>query len=147
MCVHEVRGSKSRGETSYERGVAMPMFLGATSKVILAQLPARMLKAVYLTNAQTIHRVLKVRDWNEFKGQIKDIRGAGFALTKSEVARGRVGLAAPIARNGQAFASISLVGTGKGWDKKKVDGFVRHVRDAANQISQALSRETTVISR
>ena len=43
MCVHQVRGDKSRGETSYERGVAMPMFLGATSKVILAQLPDRTL--------------------------------------------------------------------------------------------------------
>lgn len=147
MCVHEVRGRKSRGETSYERGVAMPIFIGATSKVILAQLPARMLKAIYLANEKTIHRVLRTRDWNDFKAQIKDIRRAGFALTKSEVARGRVGLAAPITRSGQAFASISLIGTGNGWDKKKIDSFVRHVRDAAAQISQALSQEGAVISR
>lgn len=46
MCVHQVRGGKSRGETSYERGVAMPIFLGATSKVILAQLPVRVLKSI-----------------------------------------------------------------------------------------------------
>ena len=147
MCVHEVRGNKSREETSYERGVAMPMFLGATSKVILAQLPDRMLKAIYLANEKTIHRVLRTRDWSEFKAQIKEIRRAGFALTKSEVARGRVGLAAPIARNGQAFASISLVGSGHRWDKRKTDRFIQHVRDAADQISQALSREAAVISR
>ena len=147
MCVHEVRGSKFSGVTSYERGVAMPLFLGATSKAILAQMPTRLLKAVYLTNAQTIHRVLRVRDWNEFKAQIKDIRDAGFALTKSEIARGRVGLAAPIARNGMPCASISLIGIGKDWDEEKVHGYVRRVRDAAEKISKALSRKAAVISR
>ena len=147
MCVHEVRGAKFCGATSYERGVAMPLFLGATSKVILAQLPTRLLKAVYLTNARTIHRVLRVRDWSEFKEQIKAIRDAGFALTESEVARGRVGLAAPIARNGKPCASISLIGTGKDWDKEKVDGYVHRVRDAAEKISKALSRQAAVISR
>jgi DNA-binding IclR family transcriptional regulator len=147
MCVHQVSGRKSRGATSYERGVAMPIFLGATSRVILAQLPARALKAIYLANEKTIHRVWGARDWNDFHAQIKDIRRAGYALTKSEVARGRVGLAAPIARNGQALASISLVASAAAWDKKKIDGFARHVRDAAARISRALARETAIISR
>jgi DNA-binding IclR family transcriptional regulator len=147
MCVHQVSGRKSRGETSYERGVAMPIFLGATSRVILAQLPARALKAIYLANETTIHRVWRARDWKDFQAQIKDIRGAGYALTKSEVGRGRIGLAAPIARNGQPLASISLVGAGNGGDTKKFDGFARHVRDAAARISQSLARETAIISR
>lgn len=147
MCVHELRGTKFRGKTSYERGAAMPIFLGATSKVILAQLPIRMLKAIYLANEKTIRRASRSRDWNGFESEIKGIRSAGFALTKSEVARGRVGLAAPIARNGQAFASISLVGDRKNWDAKKIDNFTVHVRDAAAQISRALSREAAIISR
>jgi DNA-binding IclR family transcriptional regulator len=147
MCVHEVRGSKFCGATSYERGVAMPLFLGATSKVILAQLPTRLLKAVYRGNAPTIHRVLRVRDWSEFKGHIKAIRDAGFALTESEIARGRVGLAAPIARNGKPCASISLIGAGKDWNKKRVDGYVHRVRAAAETISKALSRKAAVVSR
>ena len=113
MCVHQVSGIKSRGETSYERGVAMPIFLGATSRVILAQLPVLLSKTIYLANESTIRRVWGTRNW-KLQAQIKDIRGAGYALTKSEVARGRVGLAAPIARNGQALASISLVGSGNG---------------------------------
>jgi DNA-binding IclR family transcriptional regulator len=147
MCVHEVRGSKFRGKAGYERGVAMPIFLGATSKVILAQLPVRMLKGIYLANEKTIRRVSRSHDWSGFEAEIKGIRNAGYALTKSEVARGRVGLAAPIARNGQAFASISLVGDRKDWNQKKIENFVAHVRDAAAQISRALSRETAIISR
>ena len=57
MCVYDVRGEKSRGQTSYERGVAMPMFLGATSKVILAQLPDRALRSVYLANEKRHSRI------------------------------------------------------------------------------------------
>jgi DNA-binding IclR family transcriptional regulator len=148
MCVQEARGSKFRGQIGYERGVTMPLFIGATSKVILAQLPDRQLKSVYLDNGEIIHRVLRASNWHEFRAQIKDIREAGYALTRGEVAANRVGLAVPIARNGKAFASISLVGTGKMWDdKKKVEAFIRHVRAAAAQISRALARQSPVVSR
>ncbi|MEH2479841.1 DNA-binding IclR family transcriptional regulator [Nitrobacteraceae bacterium AZCC 2146] len=57
-CVHEIQDDKSKQTTSYERGVAMPLFLGATSKVILANLPDRTSKSVYLANEETIRRVL-----------------------------------------------------------------------------------------
>ena len=39
---------------SYERGMEMPIFLGATSKVILAHLPDRILKKTYLNHESTI---------------------------------------------------------------------------------------------
>jgi len=144
MCVHELRGRKS-GETGYGRGVSMPMFLGATSKSILAQLPPRTLKAVYLANEETIRRVLQIRDWNQFRANVKEIRRAGFVMSKSEVTKGRIGIAAPITRNGQPFASISLAGTG--WSKKKIDSYIPLVCDAAAQISKSLSREAAIISR
>jgi DNA-binding IclR family transcriptional regulator len=125
----------------------MPIFLGATSKVILAQLPVRMLKAIYLANERTIRRTSRFRDWGGFEAEIKEIRSAGYALTRSEVARGRVGLAAPIVRNGQAFASISLVADRRDWEPRKINNFIVHVRDAAAQISRALSRQAAIISR
>jgi DNA-binding IclR family transcriptional regulator len=62
MRVHEITGAQPRGTTSYERGVAMPMFLGATSKVILANRPDRTLKSAYLANDEAIRRTLKVPD-------------------------------------------------------------------------------------
>lgn len=148
MCVHEVRGSKFRGQIGYERGVMMPLFVGATSKVILAQLPERQLKSLYLGNGEIIHRVLRAQNWYEFRARIKDIRDAGYALTRGEALPNRVGLAVPISRGGKAFASISLVGTGKLWDdKKKVDDFLRKMRAAAAQISRELARQAPIVSR
>jgi DNA-binding IclR family transcriptional regulator len=147
MCVHERHGSKPHAPTSYQRGVAMPMFLGATSKVILAHLPDRTLKATYLDNEATIRKVLKTRDWQGFKEQLKEIRRAGFALTDSEVAEGRIGLAAPIARNDQVVASISLVVSTNRVGRRKVETFVPQVLAAAAEISRAASRETPLVSR
>lgn len=147
MCVHELRGEKSRGQTSYERGVAMPMFLGATSKVILAQLPDRALRSIYLANEKRIRKLLRIRDWSEFKSELREIRRAGFALTDSEVAEGRVGLAAPIARNGHVAACLSLIVDGDGWDKRKVSAFIPDVVAAAGRISRSLGKAVRVISR
>lgn len=147
MCVHEFHGSRPHAPTSYERGVAMPTFLGATSKILLAHLPDRTLKATYLANEKTIRRVLRARDWPAFKDQLREIRRAGYALTDSEVAAGRMGLAAPIARDGQVIASVSLVISTARASRSRVAGFVPHVLEAAGRISRALSRERPVVSR
>lgn len=146
MCVHEVQGDMPH-TTSYERGVAMPMFLGATSKVILANLPDRTLKSVYLANEATIRRVLKVRDWKTFKDQFREIRKAGYALTDAEVAAGRIGLAAPISRDGQVIAGISLVAVPSKTDRTKIGNYIPNVIEAAAAISAALSNETPVVTR
>lgn len=147
MCVFEVHGSEPHLSTSYERGVAMPMFLGATSKVIMANLPDRALKAIYLSNEQTIHQLLHVDNWPQFKEEIRSIKRAGYAMTDSEVAQGRIGLAAPISRDQQVVAGISLVAVPNTTERKKMDGFVAHVVEAAKKISVALSKEASIVPR
>src|SRR5215475_13135108 len=47
MCVHQVMGRGPQEPVSYERGRLMPLFRGATSKIILAHLPARTLKSLF----------------------------------------------------------------------------------------------------
>lgn len=144
MCIHEVRGKMS-GETGYGRGVATPMFLGATSKAILAQVSPRTLKAVYLENEQTIRKVQHIPDWKQFRALIREIRRAGFVVTKSEIKKGRIGISAPITWNGKLGASITLSGTG--WSQKQIPKYVEYVCGAATKISKALTREGTIISR
>ena len=146
MCVHEVHGNKPHAPTSYERGVAMPMFLGATSKVILAHLPDRALRGIYLANERTIRKSRQTKDWNEFRAQLKEIRQAGFAFTDSEVAKGRIGIAAPIIRDGQAIASLSLVVAAAG-ARKKAPSFTPHVLAAAKRLSRDLAVHRTIIKR
>lgn len=147
MCVHEVEGNEPHEASSYERGVAMPMFLGATSKVILANLPDRTLRSAYLDNEETIKKTLKVSDWKAFKEQFRDIKRAGYALTDSEVAKGRIGLAAPISRGGQVVAGISLVSIPRKTEKARINEYIASVKFAAGMISEGLSTEPQAAPR
>src|SRR5215475_1244455 len=56
MCVHQVMGRGPQEPVSYERGRLMPLFRGATSKIILACLPARTLKSLFAHDATEIAR-------------------------------------------------------------------------------------------
>lgn len=144
MCVHEVHGAKAV-PSGYGRGVEMPIFAGATSKAILAQLSARALKSLYLENHVAIRRRLKIRDWNEFAAIVKQIRKAGYVVTKGEVTANRVGIAAPITRHGRPVASLTL--SGNKWGERRIAEAVPVVRKAADEISASLSRDRTLISR
>src|SRR5437764_1500233 len=54
MCVHQVLRRGPQQPVSYERGRLMPLFRGATSKIILAHLPARTLKSLFEQNSAEI---------------------------------------------------------------------------------------------
>lgn len=109
MCVHQEHGTGPHPITTYERGVAMPLFAGASSKVVLAHLEDRALKRIYLDNEDTIRARLGHGDWKAFKAEVRAIRKAGVVETASEVAQGRVGIAAPVVVNKQVIAGVSLV--------------------------------------
>jgi DNA-binding IclR family transcriptional regulator len=147
MCVHEVQGQKPHAPTSYERGVAMPLFLGATSKLILAYLPDRTLKSTYLANEAAIRKVAKLQTWPEFKAHLKAIRRDGYAWTDSEVAKGRTALAAPILRDDQIVAGISLVIASKSLHGRKIEQFLPELFAAAKRISRSFSNEKPVLTR
>ena len=103
LCVHQVG-------VSYERGRPMPLFRGATSKIILAHLPPRDLHRLY-----EIHRVpiasAKLGDaWEPFRNAMARMRRAGHAITHAEVDPGCVGIAVPILDDHRrALASLSYV--------------------------------------
>lgn len=147
MCVHEEHGDEPHASTTYERGVAMPMFLGATSKVILSNLPERSLRTVYLGNEDQIRDAAGVRDWPEFKEQIRLIRKAGFAKTDSEVAPGRVGIAAPVSRAGLVVAGISLVLVPDAQQRNHLKAYADCVVSAAARLTSALTDTPVVGSR
>lgn len=139
MCVHEVRGDAPYAETTYERGVAMPMFVGASSKAIMAFLPDRQLKTVYLANEAVI-RASGPATWPEFKAHLREIRRRGYALTDSEVAKGRIGLAAPVFLDDQVIAGLSLVVTAAVMTRADVEALVPPLVDAARAVTDGMSR-------
>ena len=96
MCVHQVLGRGPQEPVSYERGRLMPLFRGATSKIILAHLPPRALKSLFEQDGAEIAAAGFGRTWDEFRSSLGAIRRDGFIVTRGEIDAGRVGIGVPV---------------------------------------------------
>src|ERR1700680_926097 len=109
MCVHQIMGRGPQQPVSYERGRLMPLYRGATSKIILAHLPPRTLKALFAHDAGEIVDAGLGASWEEFRRGLAAIRRAGVSVSRGEIDPGRVGVAAPIFdRERAVLGSLSL---------------------------------------
>jgi DNA-binding IclR family transcriptional regulator len=109
MCVHQIMGRGPQAPVSYERGRLMPLFRGATSKIILAHLRSRTLKALFTREAAEIAAAGLGGSWEEFRRGLAAIRRAGVCVSHGEIDAGRVGIAAPVFdRERTVLGSLSI---------------------------------------
>lgn len=110
LCVHEVAEADGQTRVSYERGRPMPLFEGATSKIMLAHLPARDLRRLYDTRRAQIRAAGFGEAWEGFRNAMARMRRAGHAVTHAEVDPGRIGIAVPILEDQRrVLGSLSYV--------------------------------------
>jgi DNA-binding IclR family transcriptional regulator len=139
MCVHQEEGRAPHAPTSYQRGAAMFLFRGATSKVILAHLSERSLRTLFHKHKAAIGYDTLYSSWRELRDDLKLIREQGYAFTSSEVTPGVAGVAAPIFVGAQAVASLSLVTREKRADAVFVQKAAQALQRASARISDALA--------
>lgn len=109
MCIADA-ASTDAVHTSYERGRPRPLTQGATSKVILAQLSTRRLRRLLANDAFTKGGGPFPLSETAFREDLAAIRRQGFSVTRGEVDKGMVGIAAPVSVSEVALtASVSLV--------------------------------------
>jgi DNA-binding IclR family transcriptional regulator len=148
MCVYEERGPQSRARSYYERGVAMPLFIGAASKVILAHLDERTLRRTYLEHRAQIREATGCEDLKSFRAELRGIRNQGYAVTTAELGPGRVGFAAPLLVDGVLAAALSLGGLQAArLDAGARKRYAERVAAAAARISRAISKRGTWVPR
>ena len=141
MCVLAFAGSRAPTAISYERGRPMPMFRGATSKIILAYLPRRTLKRLYDANSDEIHEALLVKDWRSFLECLRTLRRRGFCMSESEVDRNIVGFAAPIFDGGDNItASLTIVGRASDTSIAEIARLEALVQSASRAVTARLSQ-------
>jgi DNA-binding IclR family transcriptional regulator len=108
MCVADWQSAENGVHTSYERGRPRPLTRGATSKVILAQLPTRRL--VKLLENTPPEAAPLTRHAAKFREELAAIRKRGYAITHGEVDKKIVGVAAPVSVPERGLlGSLSLV--------------------------------------
>ncbi len=110
VCIHQVVGRGPQAPISYERGRPMPLFRGATSKIILAHLPLRTRQALYAAHAREARSAGLGATYDQFARSLRTLRRTGAAVTSGEVDRGRVGIAAPVfGAGGMVLGSLTFV--------------------------------------
>ena len=95
LCVHQ-ETSVSWIHSSYERGRAMPIAFGATSRVILAHLKAPQLRQVYSAQPREFSHAGGEKNFDQLQEELRKIRKQGYCLSQGEVTPGVVGIAAPV---------------------------------------------------
>lgn len=140
LCVDSVSSTKSP-ISSYPRGRPMPLGRGAIARSIIAFLPRRRLIPL-IEGALEEYRAMGLGESVEdVMESLRRVRKAGCAVAFGEVTPGVVGIAAPIFDAGQSpVASICITIKGNLVDGTAIDQISRGVREAASEISEALTR-------
>jgi DNA-binding IclR family transcriptional regulator len=109
MCIHQVKGKNPALSVSYERGRAMPLYRGATSKIILAYLPQPQLKQLWATERRTLVAAGLPDDFTQLGKALRAIREVGHCITEGEVDSDAVGFAVALRDGEHLLGSLSVV--------------------------------------
>jgi DNA-binding IclR family transcriptional regulator len=133
VTVHHELGAENIG-ASYGRGRRMPLFQGALSKVILAAIPRAQLRRLHERHGDAARDTDFAKDWDTLLANVKRIRGDGFAMTRSELDAGLVGLAVPlISPTRRVIASLGFVMSTKRFATLDLERSVAMLTDAAGR--------------
>ncbi|MDB5965027.1 MAG: hypothetical protein JWQ72_1527 [Polaromonas sp.] len=112
LCIHQVTSARARTPAltvSYERGRAMPLYRGATSKIILACLPQPQLKQLWAAERTALVEAGLPDDFAQLAKVLRSIRDAGHYITQGEVDPNAVGFAVPLRDGDHLLGSLSIV--------------------------------------
>lgn len=139
MCVHQAFEHKPAHAVSYERGRPMGLFRGSASLVILANLPVRTLHALWRDESTDVAATGLGDDWDAFRASLKKIRAADVWVTRGQLDKGMIGIAAPIWQpDRQIVGSVGIVVPETSASPEEVAGTAALVQAAAREIDAGL---------
>lgn len=133
VCIEKVDGSHDLREF-IQVGRSLPLYKGASGKILLAYLPEAIQKEI-LKNAASN---LKEPAENVLK-QLETIRRNGYAVSQNERVLGAAAVSAPILNyDGKLVAGLTISGATVRFTKEKIDEFIKLVVNGAKEISKNL---------
>lgn len=109
MCVHDIEGRNGPHTVSYERGRAMPLYLGSPSTVILAHLGREALRDIVRRDAGEIRKAGLPAEGDQLHADLASIRQKGIAHTQGAVDRDVMGWSAAITHGSHVLGSLSVL--------------------------------------
>ncbi len=140
MCVHQESAERPDFAISYERGRPMPLFRGAASKSILANLPSRTVKAFHAEHGADMAQASLGTNWEEVKQRLRELRTAGVSITQGELDPGMTGIAVPLFEpDGIVVGSLSIVMRVQDRTPRVVTAVTKLLQAGSEEIRWALS--------
>ena len=123
----------------FGRGRPVPVPRGASSKALIAFLPAPRLRKLH---AELLEEDSSISDWATFYEEMQKIRRAGHCRTTGELNAGKTGISAPILGRGRlAVASITALGNDSRVALFNSEAIAELVMKTAESISRRLSAD------
>ncbi len=122
------------------RGRSLPLFRGAASKVMLANLPPAKVRKIYERYATQPEAQTIGRSWSEFRAALRKIRQQGFYVSVGEISELTCGIAAPVAlADVGVVAVLSLILPASRLPVINTEGLGKRVHAAAETIASQLA--------
>lgn len=109
LCILQASHPEAGLTVSYERGRAMPLYRGATSRVILAHLGVQQLSELTKNDALAIQAAGLPHSAAELHAHLEPIRKQGHVMSRGEVDPEAIGIAVPLLFGKRLLGSLSVV--------------------------------------
>jgi DNA-binding IclR family transcriptional regulator len=141
MCVDSAGSGKLGFVVSYSRGRALPLYRGAASKVILAHLPLRNVRALFDAESSEFENAGLGSDWKTVRTSLRKIRQQSFSITHGELDSGALGFGSPVlGPDGQVVGSLAYVTQEQTFDQETFDKICAAVKSGAREIEDNLAK-------
>ena len=121
----------------FSRGQKRPLFSGAASKVILANLPAHQLRSLFARHRKSIAAAGLGADWDSFRKALRQIRQDGYCITTGEFLQGIVGIAAPLFNGaGNVLGSLGVATAATSVKRAEMPALAKAVVKAAQDATE-----------
>jgi len=142
LCVHQEASPGISFRSAYERGSARPLLRGAASRIILAHMPAAVLRKLYETAPHDFADAGLGEDLEAVRAHLRAIRQRGVAVTRGELAKGVIGVGAPIFDSkGGVLGSLGVTIGETDIAPERLAFVAERVSLGARIVSKAIARE------
>lgn len=133
VCIERVETPQAV-RISFERGDVQPLHAGASSKILLAFAPRRMVDD-YLAQPLMPVGMNTITDAEALRQQLAEIRERGYCVSESEVDEGATAVAVPLLdRRGRLVAGLSTAGPTFRMGPEVIERHVQLLKEAAREI-------------
>lgn len=124
---------------TYETGMKLPLYAGASGKVLLAFSEDSLLQRVVEETGLTAFTKQTITNLTELEAELKRIRKSGYALSLSERVFSAAAVAVPVfGADGQAACSLSTSGPVDRFNNEQIPKMITSLQEASIKLSKEL---------